>query len=253
SNIVRAIQRISTERGKDPRGFTLVPFGGAGPMQAVRVAEELGLARVVVPPHAGVLSALGLLSSDYVHYESRTQRLPVNAESMAPLRDLIASMRDSVEAFFEALGMHDIRFDVTFEMRYTTQAFEIPVEVDQTLAQAPNADAIRERFEAAHQLQFEFSGPPEQACEIVSVRLGGAAEPGVVPSLVPSHRASGEPNTADVYEHGEQLRVQCLIREALIDGTQGPLILEDTTSTIYVPKGWQAHHDDAFNLVITAV
>ena len=69
ANIVRAIQRVSTERGRDPRNYTLVPFGGAGPMLAARLAEELGMATVLVPPHAGVLSAYGLLASDNVHFE----------------------------------------------------------------------------------------------------------------------------------------------------------------------------------------
>ena len=68
ANIVRAIQQVSTERGSDPREFALVPYGGAGPLHAARVAEDLNIDTVVVPPNAGVLSASGLLLSDYVHY-----------------------------------------------------------------------------------------------------------------------------------------------------------------------------------------
>ena len=75
ANIVRAIQQISTERGSDPRDFVLVPFGGAGPLHAARVAEDLSIERVVVPPNAGVLSASGLLLSDHIHYRTRTRRL----------------------------------------------------------------------------------------------------------------------------------------------------------------------------------
>ena len=83
SNIVRAIQQVSTERGHDPRDFTLVAFGGAGPLHAARVAEDLEIQTVLVPPIAGVLSAAGLLMSDYVHYRSRTERVRLNESAMS--------------------------------------------------------------------------------------------------------------------------------------------------------------------------
>ena len=82
ANIVRAIQQVSTERGSDPREFALVPYGGAGPLHAARVAEDLNIDTVVVPPNAGVLSASGLLLSDYVHYRSQTKRLLLNEKNL---------------------------------------------------------------------------------------------------------------------------------------------------------------------------
>ena len=74
ANIVRAIQLISTERGHDPRDYVLVPYGGAGPLHAAKVAEELGIATIVVPPSAGIISAYGLIASDFVLFESMTRR-----------------------------------------------------------------------------------------------------------------------------------------------------------------------------------
>ena len=74
ANIVRAIQLISTERGHDPRDYVLVPYGGAGPLHAAKVAEELGIATIVVPPAAGIISAYGLIASDFVLFESMTRR-----------------------------------------------------------------------------------------------------------------------------------------------------------------------------------
>ena len=66
ANIVRAIQLVSTERGRDPRDYVLLPFGGAGPLLAAEIAEELGVREILVPPNPGVVSALGLISADYV-------------------------------------------------------------------------------------------------------------------------------------------------------------------------------------------
>ena len=75
ANIVRAIQRISTERGRDPRHYVLVAYGGAGPLHAAKVAEELAITTIVVPPAAGIISAYGLIASDFVLFESMTRRL----------------------------------------------------------------------------------------------------------------------------------------------------------------------------------
>ena len=83
ANIVRAIQLISTERGHDPRDYVLVPYGGAGPLHAAKVAEELGITTIVVPPVAGIISAYGLIASDFVLFESMTHRA-VADESARP-------------------------------------------------------------------------------------------------------------------------------------------------------------------------
>src|SRR5437868_15375624 len=78
ANIVRAIQLVSTERGRDPRDYALVPFGGAGPMQAAQIAEELGIDTVVAPPNPGVTSAHGLLASDFIKYDTLTHRTQID-------------------------------------------------------------------------------------------------------------------------------------------------------------------------------
>ena len=99
SNIVRAIQQVSTERGRDPRGYAIVPFGGAGPLHAARVAEELGVTKVVVPPHAGVLSAAGLLMSDYVYYRVRTRKLQLADSAMGEVREILAALEAEVDEY----------------------------------------------------------------------------------------------------------------------------------------------------------
>ena len=90
ANIVGAIQLVSTERGRDPRDYVLVPFGGAGPLHAARVAEELGIGTILVPPNAGVLSAFGLLASDYTRYDTQTRKTPLEAGAADRVRDQFA-------------------------------------------------------------------------------------------------------------------------------------------------------------------
>ena len=88
ANIVRAIQLISTERGHDPRDYVLVPYGGAGPLHAAKVAEELGIATIVVPPSAGIISAYGLIASDFVLFESMTHRAVADERAADVLREV---------------------------------------------------------------------------------------------------------------------------------------------------------------------
>ena len=120
ANIVRAIQFVSTERGRDPRDYVLVPFGGAGPLHAARVAEDLGIQAICVPPNAGVLSAYGLLAADYVQYETWTRRVPIDAAAPGVVRATFAEMEAALRRTFErldvrrrpapsALGRHAVR------------------------------------------------------------------------------------------------------------------------------------------------
>lgn len=255
SNIVRAIQRISTERGKDPRGYTLVPFGGAGPMQAVRVAEELGLARVVVPPYAGVLSALGLLAADYVHYESQTHKLPVDEDSIPQLTRIVEDLKGRVHGFFADLGLPgEVTYLFTFEMRYVTQAFEIAVELDEADATAPSVEKLRASFHSAHEKLFEFAGELDQPCEIVSIRVGGSVPPSDVPYPSSAVATTSRPfGKVQIFEGGQKVSATVIPRANLEGTVHGPVIMEDETSTIYVPQHWQCWHDEAHNLVIESV
>ena len=173
-NIVRAIQLVSTERGRDPRDYVLVPFGGAGPLHAARVAEVLGIATIVVPPAAGVLSAFGLVASDFVRYESRTVRIPLDAaDADARVRTQFAAMRGEAEAAFATLGLASgLRYTHTLEMRYVGQAFEVSVPLQEEEIARLDAALLRERFDRAHHRIFEFDDSRTNRAEIVSFRLG---------------------------------------------------------------------------------
>ena len=83
---MRAIQLVSTERGRDPRDYALVPFGGAGPLHAARIAEELGISTIVVPPNAGVISAYGLVASDYTKFDAVTRKMKLDDAAAAGSR-----------------------------------------------------------------------------------------------------------------------------------------------------------------------
>ena len=253
SNIVRAIQQVSTERGRDPRDFALVPFGGAGPLHAARVAEELGIGTVVVPTNAGVLSAAGLLMSDYVHYRARTQRTRLDEDAVQTVLDQLYTLRQEATDYLRSAGVNEtLSFHHILEMRYVGQAFEVSVALGDDLEEL-TGEMIAEAFSQAHHRVFEFSKPPGDPIEIVSFRIGARAMANEFPIYQDADRADQtcEPVFIDIVEGGKPLQCRLMARNAIEDSEMaGPLLIEDGTSTVYVPPLWQARRDEADSLIL---
>jgi N-methylhydantoinase A len=275
ANIVRAIQRISTERGRDPRRYALVPFGGAGPMIAARLAEELNIATVITPANAGVLSAFGLLVSDYVHFETLTRRITVDRQGLETIRQTVVDLSELVKERLSQLGLAaKARLDVVLEMRYVGQAFEIPVALPAGILASATADKKSQQassgvpgdtdgtsadevlddliktFRDAHHRVFEFDHGSGGQCEVVSFRVSAAIPPAQLPTLMVQAENSHPVTELAIIEHDAQQTCMRQKRGAL-RSFQGPSLVEDDTSTLFVPSGWQAEIDDANNLILT--
>ena len=136
---MRAIQLVSTERGRDPRDYALVPFGGAGPLHAARIAEELGIATIVVPPNAGVISAYGLVASDYTKFDAVTRKMKLDEAAAARGRPACSPRcgRGWRAQFADMKLPGELVYTHTLDMRFVGQAFEVGVEIP--------ADAARPR------------------------------------------------------------------------------------------------------------
>ena len=253
-NIVRAIQLVSTERGRDPRDYVLVPFGGAGPLHAARVAEVLGIETIVVPPAAGVLSAFGLVASDFVRYESRTVRFAIDeAGAAARVRAQFREMRTDATGAFAELGLTSgLRFTHTLEMRYIGQAFEVPIHLCEEEIAGLDEACLREKFNEAHHRIFEFDDSRTNRPEVVSFRLGIASPPPSVPELAATDDA---PFAApiEVFDAGERRQALRINRRTLREEGErhGPLLIGDDTSTAYVPPAWRARVDPHHNVILT--
>ncbi|MDD9928086.1 MAG: hydantoinase/oxoprolinase family protein [Rhodospirillaceae bacterium] len=252
ANIVRAIQLVSTERGRDPRDYVLTPYGGAGPLHAVKVAEELGIPTVVVPPNAGVLSAFGLLAADFAQYDTLTRKVLVDDAAPGIVREVFAEMAARARKAFAAYEIEaEPAFAPTLEMRYVGQAFEIQVPLEADLLDRLTVQDIVSRFAEAHLRLFGFGGTDFGPCEIVSFRIGALAPPTELPAL---HEEDTVVRNADtrVYDNGAwrdcALRGRKDIQAA--DSIAGPLLIEDATSTAYVPQGWRASVDSHDNLIL---
>ena len=252
ASIVRAIQQVSTERGRDPREYVLVPFGGAGPLHAARVAEDLGVRQVVVPPHAGVLSAMGLLRADHVVYRSRTMRTRVTDDAMA----LIAATLDELaEEARRGLGLADsgaAMLDRSLDMRYPGQAFEISVDISATAPEALTAAGVAELFAAAHRRAFAFAKPPGDPVEVICFRVAARVPPPGLPDAT-ARSAIGEVREVAFVERGETRAAQLLPRHAVpARPDPGPCLIADGDSTIYVPPGWTVRRDPRDIVILEA-
>lgn len=252
ASIVRAMQIVSTERGRDPRDFALAAFGGAGPLHAARVAGDLGVATVVVPPHAGVVSAWGLLAADDLLFDTVTRRMRVDDAAPAGVRAAFAEMKARLLARFAALGLAEApRLGFHADMRFVGQAFEVAVELDPQALAGLDAEALSRRFVAEHRRVFLHGGSGDNPIEIVAFRLSAAVAPATVPPLAEQSSPQAlAPWT--FFEAGAWHEGVGGPRAALATGSglDGPALLEDATSTVAIPAGWRATCDEGRNLVL---
>jgi N-methylhydantoinase A len=249
--MVRALRVVTVERGVDPRGFALLPFGGAGPMHAAAIAAELGIETILCPRAGGVLSALGLCASERRRGTSHTVMLrgaELSAERIAAeVEQLLTGLtrsRDLPGHDQEKVG--SARVEVTYEMRYAGQAFELAVPG----SARPDPAELIERFERAHEERYGYRDP-EGEVELVHIGLATAVPgPPIEPAAAPAGRL--EESTRPTRFAGEWLETR-LLRGEPPAGTRarGPAIFELPESTLVLPPGWRAEVDPTGTIVGT--
>jgi len=254
ANIVRAVQLVSTERGRDPRDYALLPFGGAGPLLAAEIAEELGVTEILIPPNPGVVSALGLLSADYLKVQGATRRMPLDEAAPAALRAAQAEFSTAAAREFAALGLSGAREDqLEVDMRFVGQAFEIPVKIATAELAGLTAAELAEKFTEAHRRVYLHGGEPGRRVELVSLRYSLRQRLEALPEI--RERAGGmvRPETSIVRgSNGAAMQAQLVDAATLPEGAaiQGPALIEGYSSTLWVPPGWSATRDAAQNLIM---
>lgn len=260
SNMERAIRTISIERGYDPRDFALVAFGGAGPLHACELAATLRIPRVLIPPHPGVLSALGMVLADAVKDTSQTVMLPASEADGATLRRLFALLYERARAELRAEGFGDdeITFLPALDMRYAGQSYELRVEVNLEGETAEHTGAFHEQ----HRQRFSYASEGEPVV-IVNLRVkavGQTAKPHF------SHQTPGSlhPKAAQVgYKRvyfaerepphaARPVPTALYERERLVPGNMvvGPALLFQLDTTTIIPPDWSATADGWGNLVV---
>jgi N-methylhydantoinase A len=253
ANIVRAIQLVSTERGRDPRDYALVPFGGAGPLHAARIAEELGIGTIVVPPSAGVISAYGLVASDYTKFDAVTRKMKLDDAAANEAGRIFGDMRARLTAQFTDMKLPgELLYSHTLDMRFVGQAFEVGVELPADRLGSLDAAYLAGLFADAHHRTFMHGATLDRPVEIVTLRVGATLPIGAAPRLDRETLASRAPEKTRIF-HGEAwVDGSRYVAEALSAGQkiEGPAVIEGYTATTWVPPGWTAALDAADNLIL---
>jgi N-methylhydantoinase A len=250
--MMRAVKSVSTYRGRDPRDFTLFAFGGNGGIHAAALARELGMARVIVPPAAGVFSAVGLLLADFEMSRSVAFARSLSGTPMAEIRAAFADLAGQVAADIGASP--DRRIAWSAQLRYAGQAFELPVEI----ANGPWSDdypaRIRATFEREHQRIY---GHIQRDGEVQFVALRVTGTIPQPPRDRPICKAGMAPlaeETRSVYFGPEigSLTTRVIGRGGLsAEARRGPLIIEEYEGTTVVPPDATVALDGHNNIVIT--
>lgn len=249
ANMERAIRVVSVQRGHDPRQFALLAFGGAGGMHACAIAAALDIATVIVPRHAGVLSALGMLLADVVKDYALTVLRPGDSLAAGELDTLFAPLVAQAAADLAREGFPAERVDLerTLDVRYAGQSYEIGV---------PAADGFRDAFDRRHARAYGYADP-RRPIEIVTLRVvaaGRTAKPALPRASTTVDPAPATPSRMRDARFDGRLAATGHYRwDDLPAGAaaDGPAIVAGGEATAVVPPGFRFHVDAFRNLVAT--
>jgi N-methylhydantoinase A len=248
AQMAHALRLVSVRRGHDPRDFTFIAYGGAGPLHAAALARELGIGRVVVPPAPGNFSAFGMLLSEIRSDAVRTHVGPLDAGDLAPLfAELEKEAAAGVEERSDELVAQ--RFA---ELRYVGQEHGLELPLPDGPVGETSLGHLREEFDRRSLEAYAFS--LRVPVEVIAARVSVAAPTTPVPwevSTTPSGRAFA-PRTVDLDVHGGETTAEVRERASLEVGPalDGPIVIEEPTSTTLVLPGQRVTADHLGNLVI---
>ena len=258
SSVTRAMRLVSVERGYDPRDYTLCAFGGGGPLHAALVAEDLGVDEVIVPPHAGLFSAYGLLVADFRRDYVLTEPMLLRDALPDRIREILDQLRQDADEEFAGMGIDPSGLAVNYsaEMRYVGQGHDLNVPFTESDLAEAELNALKGAFDRVHKEKYGHSFP-EDVAEFVSFRaralkyrekpvLRQQGESG--PSVMPETEGT-------VVWRGETSVMRFLDRQTLATDSSidGPAVIVEGTSTTLVPPGWRSGPDAFANLLLRRV
>ncbi|KNB53251.1 hydantoinase B/oxoprolinase family protein [Streptomyces caatingaensis] len=246
ANMAAAVKRISVQKGRDVTEYALATFGGAGGQHACAVADLLGVRTVLVPPMAGVLSALGIGLADTTTLRERPVELPLDGGNMDHVHSVARELEDEARSVLRDEDVPDERVRVAHRARLRYDGTDTAVTVA-----LGGERAMREEFEATHRAMYSFLLERPVVVEALSVEATGLTEqPDLGPPAVAD--APAGPATARLHTEGAWRDVPLRERGHLRPGTEvrGPAVITEADATTVVEPGWRARVTDAGHLLV---
>jgi len=260
ANVTTGIRVVSVKRGRDPRDYTLYAFGGAGPLHACLIADELGIGTVLVPRSPGASSAEGLLRADLRVDEVVTDVQRDDTLDVERLRTALGLARDRALRDLEGQGFTrvDCRLDLFLDVRYVGQASELRVPLEASIEELDEQAILASlgRFHRTHELRYGYAYECEEPAEIVNAGLTGTG------TLQVDDQVAVKDATSSWLDHATGERVAAIagkwravqLYERPLGATegslQGPAIVEQYDSTVVIEPGWSGCQGALGELVI---
>jgi N-methylhydantoinase A len=259
SNMIRALKAVSSERGRDPREYALVGFGGNGPVFAAGMAEAMLIPQVLIPPSAGVFSSFGLLYAEVEYFFTRTRKSLVRALDPDELQKIVANLEADARARLTADGFSPHRIEIrrTASLHYQGQSFELRVPLASGQLDKAALHTLEEAFGAEHERTYGHRAGVEEPVELVSVEVVGRGLPekpraaaAATARLAPDVAIAAPSRRAYFGPAQGWLAAEVINRSDLKAPHSGPCIVEEYDTTCLVPPGWQAALDAFGNIVM---
>ena len=257
SNMIRAIKAVSTERGRDPRSYSLFAFGGNGPLFAAGMAQSIGISRVVIPPSPGLFSSFGLLYADVEHHYSRTFRTLLSDADPAFLNQAWDGLAKEALEELKNEGFEGSQADIerSASLHYKGQIYELSVPAPQGKLDNDKLLELAERFGQEHEIVYGHRAGPEEPVELVNIAVIGRGIPETsrVPRRLKTEKLDSLKYISRLAYFGEGhgwLDTSIITRSSLEKSVPGPAIVEEYDATCLIPPGASAKLDKFGNIVI---
>ncbi|MDE0813264.1 MAG: hydantoinase/oxoprolinase family protein [Alphaproteobacteria bacterium] len=256
--MAEALRIVSVERGHDAREFSLVAFGGAGPMHAAELASELGVREIIIPPIPGGFSALGLVATDLKRDYVKTFYAPLTGIDPADINAVYQGMEESARDMLRATDIPESRwvFERAADLRYLRQAYELTVPAPADAVTPETLDALANGFHEKHRQTYGHENRNE-IVQMVNLRLTAIGRLEGLDLRQTSATGGGSSMTGSrkVWFKGAS-RIDCAIhdRDKMNAGAEapGPAVIQAVDTTIVVPPGWTARADDNGYIIMEA-
>jgi len=255
--MAEVLKIVSVQRGHDPRDFVLAPFGGAGPLHAAALADELGIAEVICPPIPGAFSALGLVGTDLKRDYVQTLFVTTDEADPAAVEAAFAALEQRGDAMLEEAGVAagERRFERSVDARYRRQSYELMVPVAAEPVATATLATIAESFHARHHQTYGHDNRDEPV-QVVSLRVAAI---GKIPRLVVRDAPAAAGSEAVKSRRRLWFRASGMVEATVYDRARmpagmdvaGPAVIESMESTILVPPEWRAQMNEDGFVVMT--